>query len=261
MVTPSAFQGCVSVASQHDGRRLTERMLSFIIPAHNEEPHIGNCISSIIASARAFGLPFEVIVVDDASTDRTAEIGANYGATVVKVAHRQIAAARNAGAREARGEMLFFIDADTLANPRALRACLGALQGGAIGGGCVFTFDGTLPIWATLLYPVAVILARSLKLMGGCFLFCTRDAFDWVGGFDERYFAGEDAAFVRALKRRGRFAVPGPTVVTSGRKLRANSARRILGEAWRWIRHGRGAYQRREGLDLWYGERPVDSSM
>jgi len=235
-------------------------MLSFIIPAHNEEQYIGNCVSCVAASARALEQPFEVIVVDDASADRTAAIAANHGATVVKVARRQIAAARNAGARAARGELLFFIDADTFANPRAVRACLQALQNGAVGGGCVFKFDGTLPFWAKLLYPVAVILARSLKLMGGCFLFCTHDAFDAIGGFDERYFAGEDAAFVRALKRRGRFAVPGPTVVTSGRKLRANSARRILGEAWRWIRHGRGAYQRREGLDLWYGARPVDSS-
>jgi glycosyltransferase involved in cell wall biosynthesis len=235
-------------------------MLSFIIPAHNEEQCVGNCVSAVTASARALGQPFEVIVVDDASSDRTGEVAANHGAMVVKVVHRQIAAARNAGAREARGELLFFVDADTLANPRALRACLGALQGGAVGGGCVFTFDGTLPLWARLLYPVAVMLARSLKLMGGCFLFCTREAFDAIGGFDERYFAGEDATFVRALKGRGRFAVPGPTVVTSGRKLRANSAWRILGEAWRWIRHGRGAYQRREGLDLWYGERPVNSS-
>jgi glycosyltransferase involved in cell wall biosynthesis len=236
-------------------------MLSFIIPAHNEETYIGACVSSVIASARALEQPFEVIVVDDASTDRTTEIGANLGAAVVKVAHRQIAVARNAGAREARGELLFFVDADTIANPRALRACVQALQSGAVGGGCVFTFDGKLPIWSRLLYPVAVMLARSLKLMGGCFLFCTREAFDAIGGFDERYFAGEDAAFVRALKRRGRFAVPGPTVVTSGRKLRAHSAWRILGEAWRWIRHGGGAYQRREGLDLWYGDRRIDSSM
>jgi glycosyltransferase involved in cell wall biosynthesis len=233
-------------------------MLSFIIPAHNEERYIGECIASIIASARALGQTFEVIVVDDASTDRTAEIAASHGATVAKVAHRQIAATRNAGAREARGAWLFFVDADTFANPRALRACLRALQGGAVGGGCVFTFDGKLPIWAKVLYPVAVVLARSLKLMGGCFLFCTREAFAAVGGFDERYFAAEEAVFIRALKRHGRFAVPGPTVITSGRKLRMYSAWRLLGESWRWIRDGRGRYQRREGLDLWYGAQPVD---
>ncbi|HJQ81156.1 MAG TPA: glycosyltransferase [Lacipirellulaceae bacterium] len=233
-------------------------MLSFVIPTHNEEQFIGRCISSVTASARAMGQPFEVIVVDDASTGRTAEISASRGAKVVKVAHRQIAATRNAGAREARGEWLFFVDADTLANPRALRACLQALDGGAVGGCCVFTFDGTLPVWAKLLYPVAVVLSRTFKLMGGCYLFCTREAFDAIGGFDERYFAAEEAVFVRALKRRGRFAVPGPTVVTSGRKLRMYSGWRILGESRRWMCYGRGRYQRREGLDLWYGGPPTD---
>jgi glycosyltransferase involved in cell wall biosynthesis len=233
-------------------------MLSFVIPAHNEERFVGDCIKSVTTSARVLRQPFEVIVVDDASTDRTAEIAATHGATVVKVAHRQIAAARNAGAREARGEWLFFVDADTLANPRALRACIQALQRGAVGGGCVFTFDGKLPVWAKVLYPVAVVLARSLKLMGGCFLFCTREAFAAVGGFDERYFAAEEAVFIRALKRHGRFAVPGPTVITSGRKLRMYSAGRLLSESWRWIRDGRGRYQQRDGLDVWYGARPVD---
>jgi glycosyltransferase involved in cell wall biosynthesis len=233
-------------------------MLSIIIPAHNEEAFIGDCLSSVKASARALGQPLEVIVVDDASTDRTAEIAADHGAKVVTVAHRQISATRNSGASAARGEWLFFVDADTLANPRALQACLRALENGAVGGGCVFTFDGGLPIWARLLYPVAVILARSFKLMGGCFLFCTREAFDAVGGFDERFFAAEEAVFVRALKRHGRFAVPGPTVVTSGRKLRLYSGWRILAESWRWIRDGKMRYHQREGLDLWYGERPAE---
>jgi glycosyltransferase involved in cell wall biosynthesis len=233
-------------------------MLSFIVPAHNEARYIGGSVAAVIAAARATGQTFEVIVVDDASGDDTARIAADQGARVVSVNCRQIAAARNAGAAEALGDVLFFIDADTLANADAVRACLEELRKGAVGGGCVFTFDGTLPLWGRLLYPVAVFLARRFKLMGGCFLFCTREAFDAVGGFDKRYFAGEDAAFVSALKRRGRFAVPRPTVITSGRKLRAYSAWRILGEAWRWMRGGKKAYQTRDGLDLWYGERPVD---
>jgi glycosyltransferase involved in cell wall biosynthesis len=144
-------------------------MLSFIIPAHNEERYVGDCIASVTTSARVLRQSFEVIVVDDASTDRTLAIAATHGAKVVKAAHRQDRG--YAQRRCARGEWLFFVDADTLANPRALRACLQALEGGAVGGGCVFTFDGTLPVWAKLLYPVAVVLARTFKLMGGCFLF------------------------------------------------------------------------------------------
>ena len=233
-------------------------MLSFIIPAHDEEQHIGRCVAAVIASGKATHQSFEVIVVDDASTDRTAEIAANHGARVVHATCRQIAAARNAGAREAQGDVLFFVDADTLANAEAVRSCLRELRRGAAGGGCVFTFDGTLPMWARSLYPLTIVLARTFALMGGCFLYCTRRAFDAVGGFDERYFAGEDAAFVSALKRHGRFAVPRPTVVTSGRKLRGYSGWRIVGEAWRWMRSGKKAYQQREGLELWYGERPID---
>jgi glycosyltransferase involved in cell wall biosynthesis len=121
----------------------SKRMLSFIIPAHNEERYVGDCIASVTTSARVLRQSFEVIVVDDASTDRTLAIAATHGAKVVKVAHRQDRG--YAQRRCARGEWLFFVDADTLANPRALRACLQALEGGAVGGGCVFTFDGTLP--------------------------------------------------------------------------------------------------------------------
>ncbi|MFO0956900.1 MAG: glycosyltransferase [Isosphaeraceae bacterium] len=234
-------------------------MISFVIPAHNEELHIGATVRAAGHAARAVGEVFEVIVVDDASTDRTSEIAEGNGARILHVAYRQISATRNAGARAARGGILFFVDADTLANPDAVRAALDVLRRGAVGGGCVFRFDGVLPPWARLLYPVAVALARLLKLVGGCFLFCTREAFESIGGFSERYFAAEEAAFIRQLKRVGPFVVPKPPVITSGRKLRANSARRIIGEAFRWMIAGPESYRRREGLDLWYGERAPDS--
>lgn len=233
-------------------------MLSFVIPAHNEEQHIGATVAAVLAAGIEVGEPFEIIVVDDASTDRTAVIAVEHGAGVIHVRHRQIAATRNAGARAAKGDMLFFVDADTMANATAIRACLMELERGAIGGGCVFRFDGVLPLWARLLYPFAVAGARLLTLVGGCFLFCTREAFDAVGGFDERYYAAEEAAFIQALKRQGRFVIPKPTVVTSGRKLRAHSGWRIVREVYRWMKAGPKTYQQREGLDLWYGERIAD---
>ncbi|HEV2972253.1 MAG TPA: glycosyltransferase [Pirellulales bacterium] len=233
-------------------------MLSFVIPAHNEEQHLGATLAAIGVAAREIGEPFEMIVADDASTDQTSLIAEHSGARVIRVQNRQIAATRNAGARAAKGDVLFFVDADTLANATAVRACLDELRRGAIGGGCVFRFDGELPAWARVLYPLAVVLSRSLKLVGGCFLFCKREAFEDFGGFDERYFAGEEILFIAALKRRGRFAVPRPTVVTSGRKLRAHSFWQIIGEAWRWALRGPKAYQRRDGLDIWYGARAAD---
>src|SRR5688572_25807884 len=99
-------------------------MISFIVPAHNEQPGLGRTLQAIHDSARAVGQPYEVIVVDDASTDATAEVAGQHNAIVVPVNHRQIAATRNSGGRAARGDRLFFVDADTTINTRAVAAAL-----------------------------------------------------------------------------------------------------------------------------------------
>src|SRR5947208_9975043 len=126
-------------------------MISFVIPAHNEAELLGRTLAALSASARTVGEPWEAIVVNDASTDRTAEIGVANGARVITVNHRQIAATRNAGAREAAGEVLFFVDADTVVTTGAVRAAVLALRRGAVGGGCLVRFDGPVPLYATIL--------------------------------------------------------------------------------------------------------------
>jgi hypothetical protein len=63
-------------------------------------------------------------------------------------------------------------------------------------------------------------VARLVRLVGGCFQFCTREAYNAIGGFDESLYAGEDMAFCQAIKKVGRFVVSAPTVVTSARKLK-----------------------------------------
>src|SRR5881296_3640911 len=88
-------------------------MISFIVPAYNEELELSSTIASIRVAASGVTQPYEIIVVDDASVDATAQIAAVAGARVISIDRRQIAAARNAGARAAQGEYLFFVDADT----------------------------------------------------------------------------------------------------------------------------------------------------
>ena len=83
-------------------------MISFIIPAHNEEAWVGRSISAIRSAVESIGEQYEIIVVDDASSDATALIARQQGAQVVRVEHRQIAATRNAGARQAQGEIIIF---------------------------------------------------------------------------------------------------------------------------------------------------------
>ncbi|MFN0301656.1 MAG: glycosyltransferase [Burkholderiales bacterium] len=233
-------------------------LISFVIPAYNEELLLGRTLCALYDAARALGQPIDVVVVDDASTDRTASVAREHGARVVSVNHRQIAATRNAGATAATGEMLIFVDADTVVTSAAIRAAVAAMRAGAVGGGCAFRFDGHLPLYGRLLAALGVPLYRLFRLASGCFLFCTRAAYDSVGGFDEALFGAEEAAMSRALGRQGRFVILREHVTTSGRKLRAYSAREILGLLARLTLSGPKSVRRREGLDVWYGERRID---
>jgi glycosyltransferase involved in cell wall biosynthesis len=233
-------------------------MTSFIIPAYNEERLIGRTLHAIGNAALAVGQPFEVIVVDDASSDRTAAIACEHGARVVAVSHRQIAATRNAGARQASGELFVFVDADTIVNEAVIRAAIRAIDQGAVGGGCAVRFDGRLPLYGRAMAAVNVPVYRILGLASGCFLFCTRQAFDAVDGFDERLFAAEEGAMSRALGRQGRFVVLRESVVTSGRKFRTYTAREVFGILTRLVLGGPVSVWRRDGLEIWYGERRTD---
>lgn len=234
-------------------------MLAFVIPAHNEEQLIGRTVDSIRQAARATGKPYEIIVADDASTDRTAEIARARGARVVSIARRQIAAARNAGARESLRNpdtrVLVFVDADTMLPESTLRAALHAIDGGAAGGGAAIQFDGPVPRWAEIMLAFMLAVFRLLKWTGGCFVFCRRDVFEATGGWDERLFAGEELYMAQALKRHGRFVVLREPVITSGRKLRSHSAREILTALARLGLRGPRAVRDRSALGLWYSPR------
>jgi glycosyltransferase involved in cell wall biosynthesis len=233
-------------------------VLSFIVPAYNEERLLGATLDALHAAARAAGEPYELIVVDDASTDRTATIAADHGAALVSVAHRQIAATRNSGARQANGDWLIFVDADTIVNEAVVGAAIEALRGGAAGGGAAVEFDGTVPLYGKLLLPVLVWSFRSAGLAAGCFLFCTRNAFAAAGGFDEAFYGAEELVMSRALKRHGKFVVLRQAVTTSGRKLRTHSVGEMLAVLARLALRGPRAVKQRQGMDLWYAERRED---
>jgi glycosyltransferase involved in cell wall biosynthesis len=114
---------------------MTERRLSFVIPARNEEALIGEAIEAILASvARASGvsrqdlwLPdtaFEVVVADDSSEDATAaivrELARDAGVRLVACVGGTCAAARNAGTAATSGRVLCFVDADTIVPERSV---------------------------------------------------------------------------------------------------------------------------------------------
>lgn len=193
-------------------------MISFIVPAHNEEAVLQRTLEAIHDAARHTGRLYEIIVVNDASTDGTAEVARQMNATVLTVNHRQIAATRNSGGRAAQGDRLFFVDADTVVNPRTVASALRAMDNGAAGGGAPVRFEGELPLYAKLATVLSIIGPFVVGFTGGAFMFCTREAFRESGGFDERMYWAEEGVFAMRLKKLGRFKIAWPPVLTSGRR-------------------------------------------
>ena len=227
-------------------------MISFVVPAYNEAPHLPRVLAAIHAAARALAAQYEIVVADDASTDATAAIAGAAGARVVECAFRHIAATRNAGARAARGERLVVVDAATRVDEAVVRAAMRALDAGAVGGSATVRFPAQSPWWAHALVACTMWIIRRGHLAAGCFLFCDRAAFDAVGGFDERYFGGEEWALATALKRKGRFVVLREPVVTSARKVEGRSAWQVLGILGRVIARGPRGLRDRRNCGFWY---------
>jgi glycosyltransferase involved in cell wall biosynthesis len=227
-------------------------MISFVVPAYNEEHELSDTLAAIHAAADGAAHPHEIIVVDDASTDATPQIALRAGANLVRINRRQIAASRNAGGRAAQGEYLFFIDADTRINRAHVTGAIAALEGGYTGGSARVAMDGFVPIWGRVLLGGFSFLYFGLNLGAGAFLFTTRRNFDLVGGFDEQYFAGEEVYFSIELKKLGGFKVLREPVVTSARKLRMYSARHFLPKFFGVIISGPRGIRSRANLGLWY---------
>jgi cellulose synthase/poly-beta-1,6-N-acetylglucosamine synthase-like glycosyltransferase len=202
-----------------------------------------------------------MVVADDSSTDRTVEIARQHCARVVSVQHRQISGTRNAGAREAHGDLLIFIDADTIVTPKAVCSAVEAVRAGAVGGGCAIRYSGRIPAYLRVLVPIEVWFAQRMRLAFGCFLFCTREAFDAVGGFDPTIYATEEVTMSLALRRQGRFVCLRECVSTSGRKLRTHSTVEWFIQIYR-ITFARQRYIRdRSAMGVWYGERRPDPEL
>ena len=170
------------------------------------------------------GRQYEIVVVDDASTDQTAKVARDAGAKVVSINRRQIAAARNAGARAAKGDILFFVDADTRINEKHISGAVAALEKGCSGGGARVKIGGTVPLWARILFKLFCAIYFAFNLGAGAFLLTVRKNFDAVGGFDESLFIGEEVYLSIALRKLGRFRILREPIITSGRKLRMYSA-------------------------------------
>jgi len=180
--------------------------LSIIIPAYNEEQYLPRLLDSIeVARSNYSGGPeaIEVIVADNDSNDRTAEVATARGARVVTVKKRRIAAARNGGGHAARGEIVCFIDGDSAVHPQTFNAIDKAISSGRYVAG----FTGVTLERKSFALMVTYCLMIPMVLLTGIdtgVVFCRREDFEAVGGYDESRLYAEDVIFPLALRRLGR---------------------------------------------------------
>lgn len=238
--------------------------VSIIVPAFNEERLLPATLESMAAAARAFdqaGWTSELIVCDNNSTDRTAEIARAAGARVVFEPVNQISRARNAGAAVATGEWLIFVDADSHPSAALFADVMKAInRGDCIAGGSTVAVDSTL-----LIARVTVALwnrfSRSTRWLAGSFIFCETAVFRRVGGFSERLYAAEELDLSRRLKRLARregrrvVVLHQHPLVTSARKAHLYSWRDALRFYARLIFTAGRALRTREGTFIWYDGR------
>ncbi len=181
--------------------------ISLIIPAYNAEPTLEECLDACLAQSRAAD---EIIVVDDGSTDRTAEIAARYPVTYLRQDNRGPAAARNLGARHAAGDLLVFTDSDCVPDPDWL-ACLAAgfIDDRTVAVGGSYGIRNGSSLLARLVHEEIVLrhahLAGEVDFLGSFNVAYRRGAFMAAGGFDESFAraSGEDNDFAYRLQDAG----------------------------------------------------------
>ncbi len=242
--------------------------ISVVMPAFNEERLIESSISAVRESfARVGWTSYEIVVCDNNSSDRTAELARAAGANVVFEPHNQISRARNTGAAHALGRWLIFIDSDTFLNPDLLKATIDRFQSGKVcGGGAVLRFDrsnlGGFPATLTRFWNW---VSAFFHMAAGSYVYCYREAWADVGGFSQQMYAGEELVFSRKVQAWGRkrgFSFKVLTeapITTSARKLEWYNGRQLL---WQMICLAvPGGLMRREACGMWYKRPEVVGGM
>ncbi|MBL7179599.1 MAG: glycosyltransferase [Pseudomonadota bacterium] len=199
---------------------------SVIIPAYNEEHWLPKTLIALHDAMDGQKLSGEVIVVDNNSTDHTAQVARANHSRVVFEPVNQISRARNAGAIVARGLYFIFIDADTIISPALLQSALDNLSSGrCCGGGSLVDFERPLRFFERKGLDLWNWASLKFHLAAGCFIYCLREGFEAVGGFSQKVYASEEIWFSQRLRswgdRRNKAfkMLAAPRVITSSRKL------------------------------------------
>ena len=182
--------------------------MSVIIPAFNEAAYLPETLHRLRAAEAHYNVnadaAVQILVVNNASTDRTTEVAQSLGATVVHETKRNIARVRNTGAAFAAHDLLVFLDADTLAPLELLLGIARAMKDPTCGGGCVDLLHQPSSLLLRAYFGLWRVLGLVLGMAQGACQFCQKSLFQELGGYDETWYMGEDVDFYWRLKRLAR---------------------------------------------------------
>jgi GT2 family glycosyltransferase len=180
-------------------------LISIIVPAYNEEKYIGITLDSIKQAQHLLlnekGIPAEIIVVDNDSTDSTANIALSLEAQVIKESAHNVAKVRNVGAARANGNILVFVDADVIVPERLLCRIHEAMSDELCFGGAVDTNYQPAKFSVKVYLRMWRLVGRFAAMAQGATQFCRKDIYASLKGYDETLYMGEDVDFYWRLKR------------------------------------------------------------
>jgi len=215
---------------------MTARGISFIVPVRNDAERLRVALASLATTATAAAVPFEIIVVDNGSTDQSVQVARDAGATVVELPDSKVSAMRNTAARRARFDLIAFVDADNEVVPGWAAAAMATFRDESVGA-CGHPYSCPSPgTWVQRAYDLLRPKSdgtHDVEWLGSGNLVIRGRVFDAVGGFDETLTTCEDVDLCQRLRRDGArlLSVSGMRSVHHGdpRTLKAV----FLGELWR----------------------------
>ncbi len=179
--------------------------VSIIVPAYNESEHLQACITAL----KSQNYPkdsYEVIVVDNESTDNTAQIAKKNQVQLLEKQPGNVGRMRNLGAKEARGEIVAFIDADCVVDPDWISRAtelISQKENTVFGGGCFLPPNPAIVERCWLLGTPETMLPRELI---GASIALQKNIFEKIGGFNENITSGEDTELSKQAQTLG-FAI------------------------------------------------------
>lgn len=196
---------------------------SVIIPTLNEADNIGELLELLIPQLD-FNVD-EIIVVDANSLDKTNEIATSFGVRVISCLQKSRAFQMNLGAKEAKGNLFYFVHADARP-PKSFRTdIMEALSNDYVIGCYRFKFDSNK--WLLALNSYFTRFDRLMCRGGDQTLFVSKELFEKLGGYQENYRIMEDYDFIIRARKENAFKILPKNVIVSSRKYKHNSYLRV----------------------------------